>query len=56
MLVRGCEFRQPRPHIDLGESVRRGVITGNLFAGEMSLRNRAKGTVEMAANVDDASP
>jgi hypothetical protein len=34
LLVRGCEFRQDKPQIELGESVRRAVISDNLFAGE----------------------
>jgi hypothetical protein len=54
VLVRGCEFRQGRPHIELGESVRRAVIQGNLFAGERSVNNAARGRVEISGNVDES--
>lgn len=33
VLLRGCDFRQPKKHILLGQDVDRAVITGNLFSG-----------------------
>jgi len=33
VLIRGCEFRQDKQHIHLGEGVHSAVITGNLFRG-----------------------
>ena len=33
VLVRGCEFREDKPQIELGPSVRRAVITDNLLKG-----------------------
>lgn len=33
VLIRGCEFRQNKQHIHLGEGVHSAVITGNLFRG-----------------------
>ena len=50
VLIRGCEFRQNQPHISLGESVDRAVITGNLFAGPAQIRNEAKKNVQIGLN------
>jgi len=50
VLVRGCEFRQNRPQIELGPEVRRAVITGNLLIGPARITNRSKGNVEIANN------
>ncbi|HYT61891.1 MAG TPA: glycosyl hydrolase family 28-related protein [Haliangiales bacterium] len=50
VIVRGCEFRAKRPQIELGEQVRRAVITGNLLGGKPSISNRSKGSVEIANN------
>ncbi|MBE0537727.1 MAG: hypothetical protein IH624_18865 [Phycisphaerae bacterium] len=50
VLVRGCEFRQDRPQIDLAEGVRRAVITGNVFTGPIRIANRSKGDVQIALN------
>ena len=36
----------------LGESVRRAVITGNIFAGPMRIANNSKGNVRIAENAD----
>jgi len=33
VLIRGCEFRQNKQHIHLGEGVHSAIITGNLFRG-----------------------
>jgi hypothetical protein len=56
LLVRGCEFRQKRPTIDLAEGVRRAVITGNVFAlggGQSGITNRAKGDVQIGLNAGE---
>src|SRR5438046_4029878 len=34
VLVRGCEFQADKPQIELGENVRRAVITDNLIIGK----------------------
>jgi len=52
ILVRGCEFRQAKPQIELGESVRRAVITGNVFTGPIRITNRSKGNVQISSNAD----
>lgn len=51
LLVRGCEFREARPQIELGEAVRRAVFTGNVLTGPEQIANRAKGKVQIADNV-----
>jgi hypothetical protein len=54
VLVRGCEFRQNRPQIDLGPDVRRAVITGNVFTGPPRINNQSKGNVQMGENAGEA--
>jgi len=41
LLVRGCEFRENKPQIELGESVRRSVISDNIFTGKARIANRS---------------
>lgn len=53
LLVRGGEFRADRPQIELGEGVRRAVITDNVFTGAARLTNRSRGRVQIANNVAD---
>lgn len=50
VLVRGCEFREAKPQIELGEGVRRAVITGNVFTGPVRIANQSKGSVQIADN------
>lgn len=53
LLVRGCEFRADRPQVELGEGVRRAVITDNVFTGAARLTNRSAGRVQIANNAAD---
>ena len=53
VLVRGCEFREAKPQIELGPAVRRAVITGNVFSGPALIANQSKGKVEISNNVAD---
>lgn len=53
ILVRGCEFRQDRPQIQLGEDVRRAIIAENIFTGSERIDNRSKGNVQIGQNVAD---
>jgi len=39
VLVRGCESRNDRPQVDVGEGVRRAVITDNVVTGEVRITN-----------------
>ena len=51
MLVRGCEFRQDRPQIELGKDVARAIITENIFTGRERIINQSKGNVQIGLNV-----
>jgi len=53
VLIRGCEFRQDRPQIRLGEGVERAIITENLFAGSERIDNKSDGNVQLGFNVSD---
>lgn len=53
LLVRGCEFREAKPQIQLSEGVRRAVITDNVFTGPVALMNQSKGNVQVANNASD---
>jgi len=55
VLVRGCEFRDDRPQVDIGEGVRRAVITDNVVTGEVRITNRSAGAVQISGNVGTAS-
>ena len=53
VLVRGCEFREDKPQIELGEGVRRAVISDNLFTGAARIVNRSKGSVQVGNNAGE---
>jgi hypothetical protein len=55
VLVRGCEFRDDRPQVEIGEGVRRAVVTDNVMTGEVRITNRAGGTVHIGGNVGTAA-
>jgi len=50
LLVRGCEFREAKPQVQLTERVRRAVITDNVFAGAVQIANLSTGSVQIANN------
>ncbi len=50
VLVRGCEFRQDRPQIRLGQDVRRAVIAENVFTGAERISNESAGNVQIGLN------
>jgi hypothetical protein len=54
VLIRGCEFRQDRPQIQLGEKVKRAIITDNLFAGSERIINQSAGNVQLGFNISDS--
>ena len=43
LLVRGCEFRQDRPQIELGKDVARAIISENILAGPERIIDRSGG-------------
>jgi hypothetical protein len=51
VLIRGCEFRQNRPQIQLSRGVDRAIIAENLFAGPERIINQAEGNVRVGLNV-----
>ena len=51
VLIRGCEFRQNRPQIQLSKAVERAIIAENLFAGPERIINEAEGSVQLGLNV-----
>jgi len=53
VLVRGCEFRQDRPQIELGPKVRRAVIAENVFTGSERIINQSEGNVQIGLNASD---
>ena len=53
ILIRGCEFRQDRPHILLQKDVTRAIIAENIFTGPERIINQSEGNVKMGLNVSD---
>jgi hypothetical protein len=54
LLVRGCEFQEDKPQIELGESVRRAIIADNLFNGRARITNHSKNQIVINDNISDA--
>jgi hypothetical protein len=50
VVIRGCEFQEDKPQIELGENVRRAVISDNVINGRERIASRSKGTVKIANN------
>jgi hypothetical protein len=53
LLVRGCEFQENKPQVELGEAVRRAVISGNIITGKVQVTNHSKHTVIISDNAGD---
>jgi hypothetical protein len=53
LLVRGCEFREDKPQIELGETVRRAVISDNVITGKPRILNKSKLPVNLGNNAAD---
>ena len=53
VLVRGCEFREDKPQLELGEAVRRAVVSDNVMIGKLRLTNRSKNPVNLSNNAGD---
>lgn len=56
LLVRGCEFRDDRPQVEIGEGIKRAVITDNVVVGAVRINNRSSGVVHVSGNVGTAKP
>ena len=50
VMIRGCEFKEDKPQIELDEDVRRAVISDNLFSGKPQITNRSKVVVGMVSD------
>jgi hypothetical protein len=53
VVIRGCEFQEDKPQIELGEKVRRAIITDNILHGAERITNASKGNVKIDNNVAD---
>ena len=53
ILVRGCEFHEDKPQIELGEGVRRAVISDNVLKGKTRITNRSKHPVNVNNNTGE---
>jgi len=53
LLVRGCEFQQDKSQIEIGEGVRRAVISDNIFTGKSRIENHSKKAVALGNNATD---
>jgi hypothetical protein len=49
VLVRGCEFQQDKPQVDLGENVLRAVISDNIVTGALRISNHSKVKLNLPA-------
>jgi hypothetical protein len=52
VLIRGCEFRQNKPHISLGDSVRCAIISGNIFKGSAQIATASQANIQIGLNAD----
>jgi hypothetical protein len=53
VLVRGCEFREDKPQIELDEDVRHAVISDNVYTGETRIVNRSKYSLNINTAVNN---
>lgn len=53
VMIRGCEFRENKPQIELGEAVRRAVISDNLITGKVRIANHSEHAVMINNNASD---
>ncbi len=53
VLVRGCEFQANKPQIELGEKVRRAVISDNIITGKPRITNHSKAALNIHDNASD---
>jgi len=51
ILVSGCEFREDKPQIELGEGVRQAAVSDNIFSGKPRVTNRSKIPVTLNSNI-----
>ena len=52
LLVRACEFQQNKPQIELGEALKRAVVSENILAGKLNVTNHSSRTVIITNNAE----
>ena len=53
ILIRGCEFHRNKPQVELGEAVRRAVVSDNIFTGPAQITNHSKHSAVINDNAAD---
>jgi len=54
VLVRGCEFKMNKPHVLLGEKIKKAIVSDNVFAGPVQIENKSESTsIAIHGNVGD---
>jgi hypothetical protein len=53
LLVRGCEFQQDKPQVDLGADVRRAVIADNVILGKLRITSHSARKFQIHDNATD---
>ncbi len=53
LLVRGCEFQENKPQVEIGPAVRKAVVTENLIKGNLRVANNSSGVVIVRDNASD---
>ena len=55
VLIRGCEFQADKPQVELGEGVRRAVVSGNLMRGRLQIRAPNRPGIVVKDNAAEAA-
>jgi len=53
LLLRGCEFQEDKPQVEIGPAVRKAVVTENLVKGKLRVTNHGGGVVIVKDNASD---
>jgi hypothetical protein len=53
LIVRGCEFQEDKPQVEIGAAVRKAVVTDNLIKGKLRIASQSKGAVFLGNNASD---
>ena len=53
LLVRGCEFQEDKPQVEIGATARKVVVTDNLIKGRQRIGNQGHGVVVVQNNAPD---
>ena len=53
VLIRGCEFQEDKPQVDIGQNVRRAVVSDNILTGKARITNHSSHHIIVNDNADD---